>query len=749
MLLTNAVPDVDFPVNKHLEAEIALPKWLYVQHYPDPHAGAPTGHRAPEHKRYQGNLHQPGGPHNPCSTALTELFSIPGLCEKLGLLYKSANELNNIIDKKIPLTRPLFQVEEVVVQGEAFEVYFRDINACVKALYSEPQFAKYMKYAPEKHFADSFLETRIQEILDRERPGATIIPVILSKDKTLVTTFCGTSAYPIYLTIGNIPKEICHIPSCWASLANLFHAAMNYIISPLATSGLDGIHLTGGDGVKQRGHPLFTAYCTDYPKQVLVACCKTGTCVECAILQEYMGNDTALHPIRDLLKILLALDKFDNEGPLEFNKPCKEAGIKNIYYPFWQDLLYSNVYRLILYQGVLKHLKEWVIDVFGPVEIDACCCISSLSCITGQEHNDISCFLLSIIFNIPLPGGLAAPHLIQSVRALIDVLYLAQYTVQTDKTLIIYQSTLEQFHAEKQIFVDLATNHKDEYPQMTLWLECKEKVMQHASYLDWVHNGKPKIVPVEWIPLALSYQHTLHMLKHPTIQCVDLPTADRRYNVPFFNTALAHFIVQLHNPALSGTLLEAAALDIDTDFSFKIGVYHLTKYTHIDPVTLACGIVNSIHIQPSSRDRRNQPVPGRFDAALVRVRDGTDEPVKAFRVGQLCLVFLLPLATMSNLCKDVPFSKWPKHLAYIEWFSAFSKPGANHFLYKIIQSVSRKGGNLASVADLTWVTRSVALTPRFGKVADQTWASSNVMDKCKSFLVNPFPDQHDHLLYVL
>ena len=124
--------------------------------------------------------------------------------------------------------------------------------------------------------------------------------------------------------------------------------------------------------------------------------------------------------------------------------------------------------------------------------------------------------------------------------------------------------------------------------------------MRHASYLDWVHNGKPKIAPVDWIPPALSYQRTLHMSKHPTIRSVDLPTADRRYNVPFFNAALARFIVQLHNPALSGALLEAAALDIDTDFRFKIGVYHLIKYTHIDPVTLACRTVDSIHIQPSS-----------------------------------------------------------------------------------------------------------------------------------------------------
>jgi hypothetical protein len=30
-----------------------------------------------------------------------------------------------------------------------------------------------------------------------------------------------------------------------------------------------------------------------------------------------------------------------------------------------------------------------------------------------------------------------------------------------------------------------ATNHKDEYPQMTAWLERHEKVEQHALFVAW------------------------------------------------------------------------------------------------------------------------------------------------------------------------------------------------------------------------------------------------------------------------
>lgn len=104
---------------------------------------------------------------------------------------------------------------------------------------------------------------------------------------------------------------------------------------------------------------------------------------------------------------------------------------------------------------------------------------------------------------------------------------------------------------------------------------------------------------------------------------------------------------------------------------------------------------------------------------------------------------------MSDLCKDVQFANWPKHLAYVEWFTPFGRPGPNHALHRITRSLTAEGGNLASVVDLKRVVRSVALTPNFGKVADRSWTSSTVMDKCKSFFVNPFPDQHDHTLYNL
>src|SRR6202041_763924 len=65
------------------------------------------------------------------------------------------------------------------------------------------------------HFLDSllipsrFTERYYLEGSQDQTSGATIIPIIISSDKTQLTLFRNKSAYPVYMTIGNIPKDIC------------------------------------------------------------------------------------------------------------------------------------------------------------------------------------------------------------------------------------------------------------------------------------------------------------------------------------------------------------------------------------------------------------------------------------------------------------------------------------------------------------------------------------------------------------
>ncbi|KIK32509.1 hypothetical protein CY34DRAFT_18999 [Suillus luteus UH-Slu-Lm8-n1] len=83
------------------------------------------------------------------STAFSDLLEIEGVCENLGLSYKNSQELNKIIDTEIPAHRPCFQRKEILVASEAFNVYYRDIIECVKALYGDPEFAQHLIFTPE------------------------------------------------------------------------------------------------------------------------------------------------------------------------------------------------------------------------------------------------------------------------------------------------------------------------------------------------------------------------------------------------------------------------------------------------------------------------------------------------------------------------------------------------------------------------------------------------------------------------
>ncbi|KAJ7939729.1 hypothetical protein B0H13DRAFT_1587024, partial [Mycena leptocephala] len=93
--------------------------------------------------------------------------------------------------------------------------------------------------------------------------GATIIPIIISSDKTQLTVFGNKTAYTVYITIGNIPIEIRRKPSRPGYvllsylptsrmenaknkaarrriLGNTFHACMRYILAPLKDAGATG-----------------------------------------------------------------------------------------------------------------------------------------------------------------------------------------------------------------------------------------------------------------------------------------------------------------------------------------------------------------------------------------------------------------------------------------------------------------------------------------------------------------------------
>lgn len=558
-----------------------------------------------------------------------------------------------------------------------------------------------------------------QEELEKKFPGATILPILISSDKTRVVMFGTKSAYPVYLTIGNIPKELRRKPSQRTHillgylpttslhhvqnkasrrrmLANLFHHCVSRMLEPLKSAGETGVLMSSGDGVTRRTFPIFACFVGDYPEQVLVSGCKTGECPKCTTNREELGQLEDHHQYRDLKKVLKALSTFEND-PGGYASKCADAGIKPIVHPFWESLPYSDVYLAItpdvlhqLYQGVMKHLISWVTNAFGQKEIDARSkCLppnhnvrsfskglSSFSRLTGKEHADMCRILLGLVVDLKLPGGQSPLPLIRSIRSLLDFLYLAQYPLHTSETLRLLQQSLKRFHKNKKIFVDLgirdnfnlpklhslahyvesillfgttdnynteyterlhidlakdayqATNHRDEYGQMTVWLQRKEKVLQHQSYLDWQFGTRLSIMLQ---PTSMASNGTQKLTKWPSVSAVDLDDLIKNYGAEFFWEALCrHIILSQHTgpSKLTRRQLEQRVPFTNIPFT-SLPVYHKLKFvTTANPGEVKATTLDAIHVRPEHRSRRGILIPARFDTALVNVGSGGETGLK-------------------------------------------------------------------------------------------------------------------------
>ncbi|KAG8939336.1 hypothetical protein FRC03_006360 [Tulasnella sp. 419] len=169
---------------------------------------------------------------------------------------------------------------------EELELWYRDPLEVIREIMSNVMLADKMHYKPVKVF-DASGSVRFYDEMwtaawwwdvqvrgfkpmndamlryitqDKLKEGATVIPVILSSDKTKLSVFSGDKvAWPVYLTIGNVPKGIRRRPSMHATIllgyiptsklecfsANrraeegykLFHLCMNHILAPLKEAG--------------------------------------------------------------------------------------------------------------------------------------------------------------------------------------------------------------------------------------------------------------------------------------------------------------------------------------------------------------------------------------------------------------------------------------------------------------------------------------------------------------------------------
>ncbi|KAH9033542.1 hypothetical protein EDB85DRAFT_1890215 [Lactarius pseudohatsudake] len=456
------------------------------------------------------------------------------------------------------------------------------------------------------------------------------------------------------MTIRNVPKEIRrklsrrvqilmgYIPTTkltsltnkaarWHALANLFHACVRTILAPIAGYGGTGVAMMSRDGTWRQCHPIFAVFVGDYPEQILVV-----------------------------------------EDVHVFHAACREVGLKPIFHPFWESLPLVNIFVSItpdilhqMLQGVMKHLIAWLTcsNVFGTGQIDAQCQslppnhhiktfsngITILSRVSGQEHKEMCWILLGLIVDLPLPSGQVTSRIVRSLPS------------QTTDTMTRLNEALAQFHSNKAVFVDLGvrnhfnipkfhslmhyslsialfgttdnynteqterlhidftkdayrvTNHKDEYPQMTTWLERREKVLQHTVFIKWSQqpvaeerSSQPPIGPSGPVPRSVK------MTRNPSAKAVSFDQLSRKHGAIDFQDALADFVAQVNHPEASAAALRTLAADTLLPFR-SVPVFYRIKFTSNSTST----VIDAVHVQPEQRDTHGRSVPSQFDTVIV------------------------------------------------------------------------------------------------------------------------------------
>ncbi|KAF8268600.1 hypothetical protein EI94DRAFT_1771512 [Lactarius quietus] len=729
---------------------------LTVEQFPYGQLGTPVAHIAQGTTLYKDSVWAPfqlqcdwelvhwAKMCGPTSSAMTDLLTIPGLVKGLGLSYHTSKELNSIIDKQLlGGSTPVFKTQDLEIGGEHLRFHYCEIILCIWALLDNPDDiiltpSHTCCIYNKMHTGDWWWSVWVS--LESHRPGAMVIPLIISSDKTLLTVFCGKMAYPIYMGIGNIPKDICWKPShmaqlligyiptsklegitnkaaCWRALANLFHSCMGKV---LQFYGETGLTIMCGDGTWCHCHPIFTTFVGDYPEQTLVT-----------LPHDQLGDFNSSNPNPNTT--ILVMSHFRTMS--NHDTPCDYAAAINnyeiadkdphrfnpaFYHLFWQYLPLMDIF-LAITLDILHQLLQ------GGHHILLFTKGLPFSHVMGKEHKNICC-------------GHSLMHVLRTVQAILDFVYLVQFPSHMTNTLKLLENSLSQFHDNMAMFIALgictdflipkihgmlhyqssitlfgtmdnyntkqleclhienpkggysASNHKDKHPQMT------------------VYASTCNLTPLPPPELELRQPK---MTKHPMCKSVSFKTLAEQYGTVEFQDMLPDYIAGINHPGASAATL-----------------IRFTPAGNSDNTDIVDGVV----IWPEQKDACGQIVPGRFDTILVH----------GHRIAQLRVVFQLPTKVIDNI---FPGQSAPIHLAYMEWFMPLSTTQDPNYQLHRVTRLMHGGRWHAMVISVESILRSVHLFPRFGPTTPPHWSSFSVLEQCTTFYVNLFSDRQSHLRF--
>ncbi|KAI0261681.1 hypothetical protein BC834DRAFT_925468 [Gloeopeniophorella convolvens] len=454
------------------------------------------------------------------------LLKLPLFKEHYDLSFHNSYLLMKRIDQ-LP-TGPDWTCELVHIKGDCVdetgklmagdaELWMRDPLECIRELMSNPAFRDVICYAPERAYADEEGKERLYDEMWtadwwwntqlKLPPGAVVAPIILSLDETNLSQFRGNQkAWPVYLTLGNIAKDVRSRPSSHATVLigylpvsklemftsetrsaarhRLYHFCMSRILRSLVQAGKDGVDMTCPDGFVRRIFPILAAYVADYPEQVLAASCRKNTCPCCLVDPKRRGEPLHTEPI---------------------------------YTPFWHDLPFANIHTCFtpdllhqLHKGVFHdHLLKWCRKHVGKEEIDMrfqrmtpfpglrqfSSGILLVSQWTGAEHQEMEKVFVGAL------TGTVNKNWSAVFKALVDFIFYARLHTQSTSSIAALEAALANFHKEKDIVIQDGIRKHFNIPKMHSTAHYADFIRSHGSTVGF-NTEHPECLHIDYAKVA-------------------------------------------------------------------------------------------------------------------------------------------------------------------------------------------------------------------------------------------------------
>jgi len=351
-------------------------------------------------------------------------------------------------------------------------------------------------------------------------------------DQTNLTNFsCDKKAWPVYITIGNLPSARRTSPGSMAVLplallpippklsksdkadecqrkinANTLQDVFELIFAPLQDVAHTGIAIDCAESQVPMCFPILSAWITDHIETMALHRLKTNACPKCEVPIHELGTNARSHRTRDYPRYQRYKPENWNSGAESDDDHirCDNLGFDQNIFDRLNRVSASDLYKPdmihTIYLRLFKHMMDWIKEFLKKhAQLQAFDDVwKALPLYPGflvpkkayrevtqwqvkEMRNQRHCILGVLAVALHQPGGAQVINFKRAlgcVRALIHFNMMAQYRSHTSDTIVYMEGDLDQFHKLKDIFLEFRVTKRTQDK-----VDKQRKKIQHQRAL--------------------------------------------------------------------------------------------------------------------------------------------------------------------------------------------------------------------------------------------------------------------------